>query len=188
MLIYTPYKLAIGALIASLILTYLSRYIVDHISYRNKHLTIICGTPFVLAVVSFVSAVYFVLGATHQVPLSEFYYLMERDFAIGILVALLIGCCWYGFSEYDKSASERTSVGPISLSQVSDKVHVDGSKVIIDELPKNIVYAFDGTNGRKVFEYSYDEKYEIGKLKTASGSTLELTHKDTELLRSLGAK
>ena len=116
------------------------------------------------------------------------YYLMERDFAIGILVAVLIGCCWYGFSEYDKSASERTSVGPISLSQVSDKVHVDGSKVIIDELPKNIVYAFDGTNGRKVFEYSYDEKYEIGKLKTASGSTLELTHKDTELLRSLGAK
>lgn len=116
------------------------------------------------------------------------YYLMERDFAIGILVALLIGCCWYGFSEYDKSASERTNVGPISLSQVSDKVHVEGNKVIIDELPKNIIYAFDGTNGRKVFEYSYDENFEIGKLKTASGNTLELTHKDTELLRSLGAK
>ena len=84
--------------------------------------------------------------------------------------------------------SERTHIGPISLSQVSDKVHVDGSKVIIDELPKNIVYAFDGTNGRKVFEYSYDDKYETGRLKTASGDTLELTHKDTELLRSLGAK
>lgn len=71
MLIYTPYKLAIAALIAGLIFAYLGRYIVDHISSRNKHLTIICGTPFVLTVVSFVSAVYFVLGATHQVPLSE---------------------------------------------------------------------------------------------------------------------
>ena len=108
--------------------------------------------------------------------------------ALGILSALLIGCCWYGLFTYNKSISERTSVGPISLSQVSDKVRVDGSKVIIDELPKNIVYAFDGTNGRKVFEYTYDEKYEVGKLKTASGDTLELTHKDTEMLRTLGAK
>lgn len=116
------------------------------------------------------------------------YYMTEHDFAIGILTALIIGCCWYGLSEYDKSMSERTSVGPISLSQVSDKVHVQGNKVIIDDLPKNVVYAFDGTNGRKVFEYSYDEKYEVGKLKTASGNTLELTHKDTEMLRNLGAK
>lgn len=116
------------------------------------------------------------------------YYIMEYDFAIGILAALIIGCSWYGLSEYNTSISERTHIGPISLSQVSDKIHVDGSKVIIDELPKNIIYAFDGTNGRKVFEYSYDDKYEIGRLKTASGDTLELTHKDTELLRSLGAK
>lgn len=116
------------------------------------------------------------------------YYIMEHDFAIGILAALLIGCSWYGLSTYNESISERTSVGPISLSQVSDKIHVQGNKVVIDDLPKNIIYVFDGTNGRKVFEYSYDEKYEIGKLKTASGDTLELTYKDTEMLRNLGAK
>lgn len=115
-------------------------------------------------------------------------YLMERNSKLGLLSILLIVGCWFGLYKYNDSMSERTHIGPISLSQVSDKVHVDGSKVIIDELPKNIMYAFDGTNGRKVFEYSYDEKYEIGKLKTASGDTLELTHKDTELLRSLGAK
>lgn len=116
------------------------------------------------------------------------YYIMEYDFAIGILAALIIGCSWYGLCEYNESISERTSVGPISLSQVSDKIHVEGNKVVIDDLPKNIIYRTDGTNGRKVFEYSYDDKYEIGRLKTASGDTLELTHKDTELLRSLGAK
>lgn len=115
-------------------------------------------------------------------------YLMEHNPVIGLLSILLIVGCWFGLYKYNDSMSERTSIGPISLSQVSDKVHVDGSKVIIDELPKNIVYAFDGTNGRKVFEYSYDEKYEVGKLKTASGNTLELTHKDTEMLRNLGAK
>lgn len=116
------------------------------------------------------------------------YNLMERSILLGLLSILLIVGCWFGLYKYNDSMSERTHIGPISLSQVSDKVHVDGSKVIIDELPKNIIYAFDGTNGRKVFEYSYDEKYEVGKLKTASGNTLELTHKDTELLRSLGAK
>ena len=115
-------------------------------------------------------------------------YLMEHNPVIGLLSILLIVGCWFGLYKYNDSMSERTSIGPISLSQVSDKVHVDGSKVIIDELPKNIVYAFDGTNGRKVFEYSYDEKYEVGKLKTASGNMLELTHKDTEMLRNLGAK
>lgn len=138
MLIYTPYKLAIAALIAGLIFAYLGRYIVDPV--------------------------------------------------IGLLSILLIVGCWFGLYKYNDSMSERTHIGPISLSQVSDKVHVDGSKVIIDELPKNVVYAFDGTNGRKVFEYSYDENFEIGKLKTASGNTLELTHKDTEMLRNLGAK
>lgn len=115
-------------------------------------------------------------------------YLMERNSKLDLLSILLIVGCWFGLYKYNDSMSERTHIGPISLSQVSDKVHADGSKVIIDELPKNIVYAFDGTNGRKVFEYSYEEKYEIGKLKTASGDTLELTYKDTEMLRNLGAK
>lgn len=115
-------------------------------------------------------------------------YLMGRNSKLGLLSILLIVGCWFGLYKYNDSMSERTHIGPISLSQVSDKIHIDGSKVIIDELPKNIIYAFDGTNGRKVFEYSYDENFEIGKLKTASGNTLELTHKDTELLRSLGAK
>lgn len=123
-----------------------------------------------------------------RLAISAIYYIMKHNTALGILSALIIGCCWYGLFEYNENISERTSVGPISLSQVSDKIHVQGNKVVIEDLPKNIIYRTDGTNGRKVFEYSYDEKYEKGRLKTASGDTLELTHKDTELLRSLGAK
>lgn len=71
MLIYIPYKSAIVAVIAALLLLYIIRYLLDKVFVRHKHCDLIACALFALPISSFIFGVYLLFGATHTVPLGE---------------------------------------------------------------------------------------------------------------------
>lgn len=71
MLIYIPYKSAIVALIAALLLLYIIRYLLDKVFVRHKYCDPIACALFALPISSFIFGVYLLFGAWHQIPLSE---------------------------------------------------------------------------------------------------------------------
>ena len=80
---------------------------------------------------------------------------------------------------------------PIPLSQVQQYVHVDKSKVVIDELPEEYFY-HDKTNkpehiGRRIFEFKNDSLYEKVTLVDENGYSFRLTDDDIKFLEERGA-
>lgn len=80
---------------------------------------------------------------------------------------------------------------PIPLSQVQQYVHVDKSKVVIDELPKDYFY-HDKTDkpehiGRRIFEFKNDSLYEKVTLVDENGNSFRLTDDDIKFLEERGA-
>ena len=80
---------------------------------------------------------------------------------------------------------------PIPLSQVQQYVHVDNSKVVIDELPEEYFY-HDKTDkpehvGRRIFEFKNDSLYEKVTLVDEDGNSFRLTDDDIKFLEERGA-
>lgn len=80
---------------------------------------------------------------------------------------------------------------PIPLSQVQQYVHVDKSKVVIDELPEEYFYK-DKTDkpehvGRRIFEFKNDSLYEKVTLVDENGNSFRLTDDDIKFLEQRGA-
>lgn len=104
-----------------------------------------------------------------------------------VVAAIIFGACFYGSIVNPLTQLDEH---PISLSRISEQVHVTDSKVVIDKLPENIRYQptqFQGVKERQIFVFSYDETFEIGKLTSASGETFVLLD-DTKFLKERGAK
>lgn len=105
-----------------------------------------------------------------------------------ILMAVLIRpWFWYitGISQGDAKFNE------IPMSQVQQYVHVDKSKVVIDELPKDYFY-HDKTDkpehiGRRIFEFKNDSLYEKVTLVDENGNSFRLTDDDIKFLEERGA-
>ena len=107
-----------------------------------------------------------------------------------ILMAVLIQpWFWYimGISQGDAKFNE------IPISQVQQYIHVDKSKVVIDELPKDYFYA-DKLNptwdpkhiGRRIFEFKYDSLFEKGVLVDEDGNEFKLNNDDIKFLQERG--
>ena len=105
-----------------------------------------------------------------------------------VVTAIIAVACLYGSIVNPISLNEEKSV---PLSRISEQVHVNDSKVVIDKLPENIRYEpkqFQGVKERQIFVFSYDETFEVGKLTSASGETFVLLDEDTKFLKERGAK
>lgn len=105
-----------------------------------------------------------------------------------ILMAVLVRpWFWYimGISQGDAKFNE------IPISQVQQYVHVDKSKVVIDELPEEYFY-HDKTDkpehvGRRIFEFKNDSLYEKVTLVDENGNSFRLTDDDIKFLEERGA-
>lgn len=80
---------------------------------------------------------------------------------------------------------------PIPLRQVQQYIHVDKSKVVIDELPDEYFY-HDKTNkpehvGRRIFEFKNDSLYEKVTLVDENGNSFRLNDDDIKFLEERGA-
>lgn len=106
-----------------------------------------------------------------------------------ILMAVLVRpWFWYimGISQGDAKFNE------IPISQVQQYVHVDKSKVVIDELPEEYFY-HDKTDkpehvSRRIFEFKNDSLYEKVTLVDENGNSFRLTDDDIKFLEERGAK
>lgn len=81
---------------------------------------------------------------------------------------------------------------PIPLSQVQQHIHVDKSKVVIDELPEEYFYKDKIDTkpehiGRRIFEFKYDSLYEKGTLVDENGNSFRLNDDDNRFLEERGA-
>lgn len=109
-------------------------------------------------------------------------------FCEAVVIAIISAACLYGSIVSPLTISTKQ---PVPLSRISDQVHVTDSKVVIDKLPENIRYEpkqFQGMKERQIFAFSYDEKFEVGKLTSASGETFILLDEDTKFLKERGAR
>lgn len=105
-----------------------------------------------------------------------------------ILMAVLVRpWFWYimGISQGDAKFNE------IPISQVQQYIHVDKSKVVIDELPDEYFY-HDKTNkpehiGRRIFEFKNDSLYEKVTLVDENGNSFRLNDDDIKFLEEKGA-
>lgn len=105
-----------------------------------------------------------------------------------LLMAVLIRpWFWYimGISQGDAKFNE------IPISQVQQYVHVDKSKVVIDELPEEYFY-HDKTDkpehvGRRIFEFKNDSLYEKVTLVDENGNSFRLNDDDIKFLEERGA-
>lgn len=107
-----------------------------------------------------------------------------------LLMAVLIRpWLWYimGISQGDAKFNE------IPISQVQQYVHVDKSKVVIDELPEEYFYKdkSDSTKpehvGRRIFEFKNDSLYEKVTLVDENGNSFRLNDDDIKFLEERGA-
>lgn len=71
MLIYIPYKSAIVALIVTILLIFIVRYLLDKLYNKDKLTDRVGIALLALPISSFIFGVYLLFGAWHQIPLSE---------------------------------------------------------------------------------------------------------------------
>lgn len=105
-----------------------------------------------------------------------------------VVTAIIAGACLYGSIV---NPLTRLDEHPISLSAISDQIHVTDSKIVIDKLPDNIKYRpehLKDSRERRIFVFSYDETFETGKLTDATGETYPISDEDTKFLKERGAK
>ena len=105
-----------------------------------------------------------------------------------VITALLI-TPWLHYEMGISKGEEKYN--PIPLSQVQQYVHVDNSKVVIDELPDEYFY-HDKTNkpehvGRRIFEFKNDSLYEKATLVDENGNSFRLNDDDIKFLEERGA-
>ena len=105
-----------------------------------------------------------------------------------VITALLI-TPWLHYEMGISKGEEKYN--PIPLSQVQQYIHVDKSKVVIDELPDEYFY-HDKTNkpehiGRRIFEFKNDSLYEKVTLVDENGNSFRLTDDDIKFLEERGA-
>lgn len=82
---------------------------------------------------------------------------------------------------------------PIPLSKIEQYVHVDKSKIVIDDLPEEYFYK-DKINttksehiGRRIFEFKNDSLYEKVTLVDENGNSFRLNDDDIKFLEERGA-
>lgn len=105
-----------------------------------------------------------------------------------VITALLI-TPWLHYEMGISKGEEKYN--PIPLSQVQQYVHVDKSKIVIDELPEEYFY-HDKTNkpehiGRRIFEFKNDSLYEKVTLVDENGNSFRLNDDDIKFLEEKGA-
>lgn len=105
-----------------------------------------------------------------------------------VITALLI-TPWLHYEMGISKGEEKYN--PIPLSQVQQYIHVDKSKVVIDELPEEYFY-HDKTNkpehiGRRIFEFKNDSLYEKVTLVDENGNWFRLNDDDIKFLEERGA-
>ena len=106
--------------------------------------------------------------------------------AIVVMIIAIITLC-FTYTHPLTMPSEHS----VPLSQISDKVHVTDSKVVIDKLPDEIRYKperLKDLKEKKIFVFSYDETFETGKLTDATGEIYQISDEDTKFLKERGAK
>lgn len=97
------------------------------------------------------------------------------------------------------STKEHVEYKQTSLSIVSDKIKVDGDKVIIDVLDPNkdnSKYYFVKSSTSKepksyeknIFKFETDDYYEVSYLVAEDGGKIKLSEEDTKFLKERGAK
>lgn len=77
-----------------------------------------------------------------------------------------------------------------SLSQIAEVIHVEGDKVTIDKLPKEIEYKSYRLKGdtKQIFKFERDDYYERGYLIDHDGHKYELNSDDTNYLKERSSK
>lgn len=77
-----------------------------------------------------------------------------------------------------------------SLSQIAEVIHVEGDKVTIDKLPKEIEYKSYRLKGdtKQIFKFERDDYYERGYLIDHDGNKYELNSDDTNYLKERSGK
>ena len=117
-------------------------------------------------------------------------YLLSLMFGIFIVFC---GVCGY------TSTKEQVENKQIPLSIVSNKIKVDGDKVIIEALDtdkNNNKYHFSrSTSGKypqsyekNIFKFETDKYYEASYLVAEDGGKIKLSEEDTKFLKERGAK
>jgi|GEM_PF-1915668 hypothetical protein len=117
-------------------------------------------------------------------------YLLSLMFGIFIVFC---GVCGY------TSTKEHVEYKQTSLSIVSDKIKVDGDKVIIDVLDPNKdnskYYFVKSSTGKdqnfmkkNIFKFETDDYYEVSYLVAEDGGKIKLSEEDTKFLKERGVK
>lgn len=77
-----------------------------------------------------------------------------------------------------------------SLSQIAEVIHVEGDKVTIDKLPKEIEYKSYQLKGdtKQIFKFERDDYYERGYLIEHNGHKYDLNSDDTNYLKERSGK
>lgn len=77
-----------------------------------------------------------------------------------------------------------------NLSQVAEVIHVEGDKVTIDKLPKDIEYKSYKlkSDTKQIFKFERDDYYERGYLIDHDGNKYELNSDDTNYLKERSRK
>lgn len=113
----------------------------------------------------------------------------EESFGSIVIICSLaaLAFLFFGTAAHDKD---------IPLSEIDNKITVEGEKVVIDKLDKNYNYnlflqddkAETMSSDRHIFKFEYDELYETGKLTDQYGRYRMLDKEDIEYLRSKQSK
>ena len=110
----------------------------------------------------------------------------------GIFI-VFCGVCGY------TSTKEHVEYKQTSLSTISDKIKVDGDKVIIDVLDPNKdngnYYFVKSSTGKEpksyeknIFKFETDDYYEVSYLVAEDGGKIKLNEEDTKFLKERGVK
>ena len=112
---------------------------------------------------------------------------------IAIPFLLVIAFAITPWLHYEMGVSKgEAKYDPIPLSQVQQYVHINQSKVVIDELPEEYFYK-DKTDkpehiGRRIFEFKNDSLYEKVTLVDEDGNEFKLNNDDIKFLEERGAR
>lgn len=116
----------------------------------------------------------------------------ESLLVVAIPFLLVIAFAITPWLHYEMGISKgEEKYNPIPLGQVQQYVHVDNSKVVIDELPEEYFY-HDKTDkpehiGRRIFEFKNDSLYEKVTLVDENGNSFRLNDDDIKFLEQRGA-
>lgn len=106
-------------------------------------------------------------------------------------VPLILGSfCFILFSLQAVVADAGMQTKDTSLSQIAEVIHVEGDKVTIDKLPKDVKYKSYRlkSDTKQIFKFERDDYYERGYLIDHDGNKYELNSDDTNYLKERDGK